>query len=399
MGDRRRFLRTAGGALLGALAPAARPRETPMSDTLRLFLCGDVMTGRGLDQVLPHPVDPRLHEPYMGSALGYVALAEEANGPIRRPVNFAYPWGDALGELAAAAPDLRIANLETAVTTRPDWLPKGINYRMHPDNVPVLTAAGLDACVLANNHVLDWGEAGLLQTLDTLHGAGLATAGAGRDLAQASAPAVLEVPGKGRVLVLAYGHPSSGVPQAWAAGPQRPGVSLLDDLSPSTADTIAAQVQAARRPGDRVVVSLHWGGNWGYAVPDEQRAFAHALVERAGADVVHGHSSHHAKGVEVYRGRPIVYGCGDFLNDYEGIGGYETYRGDLPVMVFVDLDANSGRLRRLFLRPLRIRRLRLQRASAAEARWLRDTLDREGRALGTRVALTRDGSLDVRWQE
>ncbi|MBU1394726.1 MAG: CapA family protein, partial [Gammaproteobacteria bacterium] len=141
---------------------------------MTLFLCGDVMTGRGIDQVLPHPGDPVLHEGYVTSAPDYVALAERVNGPIPRPAEFAYVWGDALAEWARIAPDLRIVNLETAVTTRDDWQRgKGIHYRMHPANVPCLTAAGIDCCVLANNHVLDWGYAGLAETLETLRRAGL----------------------------------------------------------------------------------------------------------------------------------------------------------------------------------------------------------------------------------
>jgi poly-gamma-glutamate synthesis protein (capsule biosynthesis protein) len=88
---------------------------------ITLFLCGDVMTGRGIDQVLPHPNDPVLHEPYMTSAKGYVELAEEANGPIPKPVDYAYIWGDALRELEQRAPDVRINNLETSITRSEDY--------------------------------------------------------------------------------------------------------------------------------------------------------------------------------------------------------------------------------------------------------------------------------------
>jgi len=166
-----------------------------------LFLCGDVMTGRGIDQILPHPSKPQLYEPYMRSALGYVEIAERATGPIRRPVDFPYVWGDALAELDRVRPDARIINLETAVTAAEDaWPGKGIHYRMHPANVPCISAAKIDCCVLANNHVLDWGYRGLAETLDALRGAGMRTAGAGRDEAEAAAPAAIELPGKGRVL-------------------------------------------------------------------------------------------------------------------------------------------------------------------------------------------------------
>lgn len=128
------------------------------ANAVSIFLCGDVMTGRGVDQVLPHPGNPHLSEPYMSSAGEYVKLAEAANGPIPRPVDFSYIWGDAIAEFDRIRPDVRIINLETAVTKSEDCVPKGINYKMNPQNVPCLTAAKIDCCALANNHVLDWGN-------------------------------------------------------------------------------------------------------------------------------------------------------------------------------------------------------------------------------------------------
>jgi poly-gamma-glutamate synthesis protein (capsule biosynthesis protein) len=107
---------------------------------------------------------------------------------------------------------------------------------------------------------------------------------------------------------------------------------------------VARSVLAAKRPGDIVVASIHWGGNWGFLVSDAERTFAHQVIEKAGVDVVHGHSSHHVKGLEVYRDRPIIYGAGDFLDDYEGISGNEEYRGDLALMFFPTLDPATGRL-------------------------------------------------------
>ena len=144
--------------------------------SLRLFLCGDVMTGRGIDQALPHPVDPVLYEPYVRDAREYVDLAEKANGPIPRPVSFDYIWGDALQELERASVDLRIINLETAITSEETpWPDKGIHYRMHPLNIGCLSAARISACALANNHVLDWGYSGLSETLRSLDAAGSRT--------------------------------------------------------------------------------------------------------------------------------------------------------------------------------------------------------------------------------
>jgi poly-gamma-glutamate capsule biosynthesis protein CapA/YwtB (metallophosphatase superfamily) len=150
-----------------------------------LFLCGDVMTGRGIDQILASPCPPGIQEPYVCDARDYVVLAEEANGPIAHPVAPAYIWGDALAEVKRVAPDARIINLETSITTCDDFWPgKGIHYRMHPRNVDCLTAAAVDVCVLANNHVLDYGRAGLDQTIVTLIEAGLKVAGAGASIHQ-----------------------------------------------------------------------------------------------------------------------------------------------------------------------------------------------------------------------
>lgn len=378
-------------------SPSSSPVSSVPSPPITLFLCGDVMTGRGIDQILPHPGAPALYEPCVASALEYVRLAERRSGPIPQPVDFAYVWGEALAEFARRRPDVRIINLETAITTSDTFERKGINYRMHPANIGVLTAAGIDCCVLANNHVLDWGRQGLLDTVDALDRAGIRHAGAGRDRRAAEAPAVIEVPGKGRVMVFAFAAESSGVPPRWAAGDDAPGVAFLADLAPSTAARIAAMMRATRRPRDVVVASLHWGSNWGYAIPDTHTAFARALID-GGADVVYGHSSHHPRAIEVYREKPILYGCGDFLNDYEGIEGYEAFRGDLALMYWLATDAGTGTLDRLEMSPLQMRRFRLNRPSAADVRWLRAVLDREAQKFGAAVTPAGDERLRLVWR-
>ncbi|OJH37580.1 poly-gamma-glutamate biosynthesis protein [Cystobacter ferrugineus] len=356
------------------------------------------MTGRGIDQVFPHPCPPHLYEPYVRDARDYVALAEEVNGPIPKPVGLDYIWGDALAELERRAPDVRLINLETSITTREEWWPdKGIHYRMSPAHVACLTAARIGCCALANNHVLDWGYEGLRETLATLRSAGIATAGAGTHLEQARTPAVLDVPGGGRVVVFSFGTRSSGIPPEWAAGKDRPGVELLPDLTLATARHIGARVRAIKRTGDLAIASIHWGSNWGYQVPSSQREFARTLIDEAAVDVVHGHSSHHPRGIEVYREHPILYGCGDFLNDYEGIQSDESYRGDLTLMYFVTLEPTSGRLLSFRMTPMQMRRFQACRASSEDSGWMHGVLDREGRRFGTRVTLEGDGSLALHW--
>jgi poly-gamma-glutamate synthesis protein (capsule biosynthesis protein) len=374
----------------------AAPPPSDGAHAVRLFLCGDVMIGRGVDQILPSPCPPKLYEEYVSSAEDYVRLAEAASGPIRRRVDLSYIWGDALAELRAHAPDARIINLETSVTRSETAEHKAINYRVSPQNAECLRAAGIDCCALANNHVLDWGPSGLTETLDTLQHLGIAAAGAGRTIDEAQRPAIMEIPRKGRVVVLSFALPDSGTPFDWAATGVSPGLNLLPDLSPESAAFACNLARNATQPGDVLVISIHWGPNWGYHVSNAQRQFAHRLIEDADASIIHGHSSHHPKGFEVYRKRLVLYGCGDFLNDYEGISGYESYRGDLSLMYFADIDASRGDLIRLQMVPLHMRRLRLERASTSDAEWLAHTLDRESAPFGVRVRQA-DGKLSACW--
>lgn len=176
--------------------------------------------------------------------------------------------------------------------------------------------------------MLDWGVEGLFETLRVLDGAGFAHAAAGRDAESAAAPAILEVPGKGRVLVAGCATANSGVPEAWRATSFAPGAHLLPDLKPATARLLAVRLQAHARYGDVLIVSIHRGANWGYAVRRAHVDFALALVD-AGVHVVQGHSPHHVLPLEIRRGAPILYGCGGLVNDHDGIGGHEAYRADL----------------------------------------------------------------------
>lgn len=363
-------------------------------EPVRLFVSGDVMTGRGIDQIQSTPGSPRLYESWAKSAIRYVELAERRHGAIPRGVGPEYVWGDALAVLDEAGVDARIINLETAVTDRGEpWPAKGIHYRMQPENVEVLEAAGIDCCVLANNHVLDWSYPGLAQTLDSLHGAGIATAGAGADAAQARRPALIETGVGSRVVVLAVGTESSGIPLSWSAADDRGGVWLLRSLTGQAVDEISAAFEEVRQPGDVAMVSIHWGPNWGYEFPVSHRRFAHALIDEAGVDIVHGHSSHHPIGIELYRDRLILYGCGDLINDYEGIGGHDEFRPDLGVLYLATL-THAG-LKELEMVPMRLHRFRLRRAGRDDVARLARTLTQASRPFGTKFEDVGDGRLHV----
>jgi poly-gamma-glutamate capsule biosynthesis protein CapA/YwtB (metallophosphatase superfamily) len=367
------------------------------TQTIKVMLSGDVMTGRGIDQILPHPCDPRIHEPVVSSANEYIWMAEQTNGPIARPVNLNYVWGAALDELKHGQPDAHIVNLEVSITRSNDYLPKGINYRMSPENAGCLAAAGFDCCTLANNHILDWGYAGLLETLAILKRLGIKAAGAGQDLASARSPVVLDIGESRRVIVFAFASVTSGTPRNWAADWRTPGVNLLPDLSDESAIRLSREVGQIKQPGDIVIVSLHWGPNWGYHVPAEQIAFAHKLIDQADVSAVFGHSSHHAKAIEIYRDRLILYGCGDFLNDYEGIAGYEGYRDDLALLYAASFDAANAELLEFEIVPFQICGFRLIRPTSKDAAWLQETLDQQSQRFGVHIQSKPNGKLAVSW--
>ncbi|HEY9184651.1 MAG TPA: CapA family protein [Salegentibacter sp.] len=365
--------------------------------TIKLFLSGDVMTGRGIDQVFPVSVEPVLYESYVKDARDYVLLAERENGKIKQPVSYQHIWGEALRFWKQNSPDLKLINLETSITTSNQaWPGKGIHYRMHPKNVKVLTTAGIDHVSLANNHILDWGREGLKETMKSLQAAGISFSGAGVNEKEAAKASVLKTE-KGRVLVFSYGMPNSGVYKNWAAESKRSGLNYLPGMSDKEINRIKEEVAQQKQTSDLVVFSIHWGGNWGYDISERQREFAHQLIDQGIVDVIFGHSSHHPMGMEVYQNKLIIYGAGDFINDYEGISGHEEFRGDLSLMYFPKIDMKTGQLVSLKMHPMKIKKFSLHSASKKDIRWLQKTLNREGEKLGTRINSDKKNVLWLKW--
>jgi poly-gamma-glutamate synthesis protein (capsule biosynthesis protein) len=336
---------------------------------MKIFLCGDVMIGRGIDQILPYPCDPKIYEPFVKDARDYVRFAEEINGKIDYPVSFDYIWGDALKEIEKEKVDLRIINLETTITTSENFEPKGINYRMNPKNIDVLKVFKVDVACLANNHILDFGQEGLLETIETLNKNGILTVGAGRNIEEAEKPAIF---GRrtSKILIFNYADVSSGVTIWWKAEKDKAGVNLLTSDVPK----LIVKYLDVVRP-NIVIFSIHWGPNWGYEITKEQRNFAHRLIDEANVDLIFGHSSHHFKGIETYKGKFIIYGAGDFINDYEGIEGYEEFRGDLVLGYIWEVN-------KLTLLPFKIKKFRLNYCTQEEIDWIFDVLKRESKVEG-----------------
>jgi poly-gamma-glutamate capsule biosynthesis protein CapA/YwtB (metallophosphatase superfamily) len=287
------------------------------SSPVKLFLCGDVMAGRGIDQALPYPVPPVLYESWVKNAKDYLHIAEQKNGKIETPLTWDYIWGDALKAWEENQPDLKLINLETSITTFPEpWPGKGINYRMNPKNIQVLKIAGIDYCSLANNHTLDWGRPGLKETLQTLRTANIRYSGAGLNSEEAGVPAVFNLE-KGRVLVFSYATQSSGVPKLWQAKSGLPGVNFLHGLGETEISQIKQTIGKVKKKGDVVVFSIHWGGNWGFSIPAEHREFAYNLLDDASIDLIYGHSSHHPLGLKIYCiCRYFIANRRNFLKDF-----------------------------------------------------------------------------------
>lgn len=254
--------------------------------------------------------------------------------------------------------DVVVANLEVPLTGREAPADKHVAYRADPVLADDLRAVGIDVVTLANNHMFDQGEAGMLDTLQALQAAGVATIGAGRDLAAALAPAVLAARG---VRVACVGLAST-LPVGSGAAPDRPGIApvrvttsyvvdgtALDETPgiapvvetrawPADVEAATAAVTAARRAADLCVVAIHWGvpNGWVAQFQDPiaayQRPLARALVE-AGADVIAGHHPHVLHGIEVIGGRPVFYSLGNFLFHSLRVGrGPRLRRTDPPYL-------------------------------------------------------------------
>jgi poly-gamma-glutamate capsule biosynthesis protein CapA/YwtB (metallophosphatase superfamily) len=312
---------------------------------ITVALVGDVMLGRGVNEAL-------------------------------RTINPEQPWGDVLPLLNSA--DLRIVNLECAITDHEQpWArtPKVFHFRADPCAVQVLRVARIDGCSLANNHTLDFEEQGLLDTMKHLEAAGIPYAGAGGNLEEAARPILLDAGPDHVVALLAF---TDNEPP-FAAGPERPGTNYLPvSLEPEVLDRVEAAVTAAREAGaDTVIFSNHWGPNMVLRPPTLFRRFAHAVVDR-GADLYYGHSAHIFQGVEVYRGKPILYDTGDFIDDYAVD---EQLRNDQSFLFKLSLEGDE--FRRLELFPVTLSYVRVALAIGTEREVIMDRMVLLSQELGT----------------
>uniref|UniRef100_A0A7C2WJ45 CapA family protein n=1 Tax=Thermorudis sp. TaxID=1969470 RepID=A0A7C2WJ45_9BACT len=311
--------------------------------------------------------------------LGDVMLGRLVNLALKR-LPPAYAWGDTLPLLQRA--DARFINLECAITDWGEPEPgKVFCFRTDAKNVEVLRVAHIDAVSLANNHVLDYGEPGLRETLRNLDASGIRHAGAGLTALEAQQPAWLAIDG----LRIAFLAATDNQPD-WEATADRPGVFYIPiDPADERFQRLVTLVRAAKRAADLVVVSLHWGPNWGYQPLPEHPTAARLLIE-SGADIIFGHSAHIFRGVEVYRGRPILYSCGDFVDDYAVD---QVERNDESFIFQVHL--TGRKLARLSLIPTIINEFQARLAEGTRRDSICEKMSSLCRKLGTEVRRAASG--------
>ncbi len=322
------------------------PSSISASVSISLALIGDVMLGRGVNETLGR-------------------LPPES------------PWGDTLSVLRSA--DFRICNLECAISDRGSPQEKKFCFRSDARNIAVLEAGRINAVSMANNHALDFGCEALADTLALLDRAGIAHAGAGANLDQAFAPGIASMRGT-KIGLLSF---TDNEP-LWEAGRERPGIAYVPvDLTEDRAMRLLRAVESARREVDILVVAAHWGRNWGYRPPHPHFAFGRELIER-GADIVFGHSAHVFRGVEIYRGRPILYGTGNFIDDY-AVDSEE--RNDESFIFMVDIDAAGPRA--MHLHPTVIHYCQAALASNERVHAIMSKMVQLSREMGTTIAASR----------
>ncbi|WIV67156.1 CapA family protein [Natrialbaceae archaeon AArc-T1-2] len=333
-----------------------------MTGTLRFGLTGDVMLGRLVD------------ERYRTRDVSEV-------------------WGDVRERLRSL--DALAINLECALSTRGSpWsrTHRPFHFRADPSwAVPALTDAGVSFAALANNHVLDFEEPAMRDTLEELSEAGIAHAGAGRTEGEAFAPATIEVDG----VTIAFVSLTDNTPE-YAVGPDEPGTAYVpigddDDLARERAGEAIADANATEP--DLLVASLHWGPNMVTEPPPEFRRFARFLVDE-GVDLVHGHSAHVFQGIEVIDDVPVLYDCGDFVDDYAVD---HERRNDRSFLFTATLESETGSIETLRLFPTMIERCTVYRATEPAASWSRDRMRELSEPFGT--SFERDGEelvLDLR---
>eukprot|EP01084_Bolivina_argentea_P164199 285495_1 len=375
------------------------------NDIVRILLAGDVMFGYGIDQILEYQVKVGSTKVPKSQFERFYRLDQQQDlqlPPIEITSQPNYIWGDMIQSLEYYHPDIKILNIEGSITTSNEYWPnKPFRFRMmHPKNIYVLNEINHDkrlVCTLANNHVIDWGYKGLNETFQTLTKNNITFCGIGPNIDIAWKPSVIELSEdkNSRIFVFGVGSVRSGCPSQWAATTNRSGIAMMNP-SDSSNDYIKFimktvkihienYIKGKKVKKNIIILSIHWGPNWSWIFPDKYRQFAHALIDYndknndIGIDLIHGHSSHHIMGIEIYKNKAIFYGIGDTLDNY-GVkiihpNNYR-YNATLGFLYFVDLNVTTGNVNNIILKGTQIKNKQIIYAQNESLIWLQYTMKR-----------------------
>ncbi|MDP4261375.1 MAG: CapA family protein [Bacteroidota bacterium] len=308
---------------------------------ITIGLAGDVMIGRNVNEVI--------------TSKGY-----------------SYPWGDILSLLTST--DINIINLETTLTNSISKIHKTFNFKAAPDKVSTLAKARITAVNLANNHIMDFDEEGLTETIRTLQDARIKYAGAGMDEQQAAKPVIITCRDT-RIGMLGFTDNEPG----WRAGVSSCGINYINVLNSRSKEKALNSIQQLRSEADLIIVSIHWGPNMKEKPDPGFVEFAHEMIDN-GADLIHGHSAHIFQGIEVYKNKLILYDTGDFLDDYVVD---PVLRNDHSFFFIAEI--NKKKFSRLHLVPVLISKCQVNLASLKDSRWSLQRMQQLSAAFGTKV--------------
>lgn len=314
-----------------------------MSDSsITIGFTGDVMIGRGVNAAITN------------------------NG-------YRYPWGNVLPLLGKT--DINIINLEAALTNSTKKVYKTFNFKATPDRIETLTIAKVTVANLANNHILDFSEEGLIETIQALNEAGVSHTGAGMNEKEAEKPVILTVKNI-RLGILGFTDNEPG----WKAGGTWSGVNYIDVSNNEDCEKALMAISELRKETDLLIVSIHWGPNM-QAEPEQYFIdFAHAMIEQ-GADIIHGHSAHNFQGIEVYQHKLILYDTGDFLDDYA----VDPFlRNDHSFLFKVEV--SQKRIEKLVLVPVLISHCQVNLATIEDYKWSIKRMQKLSAKFGTDVS-------------
>ncbi|HWJ24977.1 MAG TPA: CapA family protein [Flavisolibacter sp.] len=311
--------------------------------------------------------------------MGDVMIGRRVNRQIKEK-GFIYPWGNILAILQQNAAN--IINLETTLTTSQNKISKVFNFKSDPQNVEVLEAAKITAVNLANNHVLDFGEEGLIETIKVLNTRKILHTGAGINITMATEPAIF-LCGTLKFAMLGF----TDNERNWKAQSATSGINFMNINS--TGDKNAAFRSLTKLKAEDnlfTIVSLHWGANFIEHPSTLFISLAHELIDH-GADMIYGHSAHIFQAIEVYNGKLILYDTGDFIDDYQVD---PVLRNDLSFLY--SLTFKQNKMEELNLIPVRISDCQVNIATGHDRQWCMKRIQELSVRFFTRI---KDGKIDL----